>query len=91
MGATTDLRDRIFEVADTEGKGRAAYSLWLLIQHEGWEVARQNTSKTTWHRNLKVLRAAGLSDAEISHGRVVELRRKINECQQVDNWLQLAA
>lgn len=91
MGAGNDLRERIYQVSDTQGQGAAAYSMWLLITHEGWEVARQNTSKTTWYRNLKVLRKAGLSDADVSHGRVVPLRRKIIECQQVDNWLQLAA
>ena len=91
VGSTEDLKERMISVADTEGQGRAAYLLWLMIQHEGWELARQNTSKSTWYRSLKVLRNSGLSDADISAGCVVELRRKIIDFRQVNTWQELAA
>lgn len=91
VGSTEQLKERIISVADTEGQGRAAYSLWLLIQHEGWELARQNTAKSTWYRSLKVLRNSGLSDADISAGRVVELRREIIDFRQVNTWQELVA
>ena len=91
VGSTEDLKRRMISVADTEGQGRAAYGLWLLIQHEGWEVVRQNTPKSTWYRSLKVFRKSGLSDADISAGRVVEIRRKIIDFRQVNTWQELAA
>lgn len=86
-----DLEQRIISAAKTEGQGRAAFGCWAMIQSEGWERARSFFTKTTWYRNLKVLRAAGLGDADISAGQVVPLRRRVLEARQVTNWSQLAA
>ncbi len=89
----TDLKSKIFAVAKTEGQGKAAYGCWALIKSEGWERAREMYTKPTWYRNLKVLRRAGLSDADLSAGNVVMLRRKIIEAQSINSWpeLRLAA
>lgn len=70
-------------------QAKAAYSLWNLIKSEGWEKAKDRTTKTTWYRNLAFLRAAGLSDADISRGNIVPLRRKIMEATPVTNWAEL--
>lgn len=86
-----EVKKNIEAVADTEGQARAAHACWTLIRTQGWEVARQMHSKTTWYRNLKILRAAGLGDADFSQGEVVQLRRKIIEAQHCENWQQLAA
>lgn len=91
MKTESDVKQRIFEQAKTEGQGRAAYGMWLLIQSEGWEKAREATARTTWYRNLKILRAAGLGDADISAGRVVQLRRKVLDAQLVESWAELEA
>lgn len=89
MKSDADLKQRVMAAAETEGQGRAAIGCWALIQSQGWEAAREMQSKTTWYRNLKILRAAGLGDADLSRGQVVQLRRKVLECQAVTNWQQL--
>lgn len=87
----SDLQQRVIEAAKTEGQGRAAYGCWMMIQNEGWERARDFFTKTTWYRNLKILRAAGLGDADISAGQIVPLRRRVMEARLITNWSQLAA
>mgnify|MGYP003629580503 FL=1 len=89
--ADNDLQERIIAAAKTEGQGRAAYGCWVMIQNEGWERARQFFSKTTWYRNLKILRSAGLGDADISAGKVVPLRRRFMEARLITDWSQIAA
>lgn len=83
---TDNIEDRIKSVADTDGQAKAAYSLFLLIQAKGWQKAREVTSKTTWYRSLKFLHKAGLGDADISAGNVVQFRRKVLECQVIHSW-----
>lgn len=91
MTTDTDLKQRILTVAPTPGRGKAAYGCWLLIQSEGWERARESFTEATWYRHLKVLRAAGLGDADLSAGVVVPLRRRVFESQPVHSWEQLRA
>lgn len=91
MGDDKILREQILAAADTEGRGKAAYGVWMAIQVHGWETARQLYSKPTWYRNLKVLRDAGLGDADISIGRVQPLRRSLLECRHVHSWGDLLA
>lgn len=85
----TDVKARVQAAAKTEGQARAALGLWALIKSEGWEAARELQSRPTWYRNLKILRAAGLGDADLATGQVVPLRRKVIECQAVTNWADL--
>lgn len=89
MKTDNDLKQRIFTVAPTEGRAKAAYGCWLLIQSEGWERARESYPKPTWYRHLSVLRSAGCGDADISVGRVVPMRRKIFEARLISSWSQL--
>ena len=89
MKNDADLKTRVMASAPTEGKGKAAYGCWLLIQSEGWERARESFPKPTWYRHIKILRAAGLGDADISAGNVVPFRRKVLEAQAVTSWHQL--
>lgn len=86
-----DLKQKILEVAPTEGQGKAAYGCWCMIKSEGWEKARECFSKTTWYRNLQILRSAGLADADISAGTVVALRKRIIDAEIVNHWSQIAA
>lgn len=72
-----------------KSQAKAAYAIWNLIKTEGWEKAKSRTSKSTWYRNLGHLRAAGLSDADISQGNVVVLRKRILEAQPVTSWAEL--
>lgn len=91
MKTGDDLKARCIAVAPTEGQGRAAYGLWLLIAAEGWEAARDATAPRTWYRNLKILRDAGLGDADLSMGQVVVLRRRVLDAQLVEDWADLRA
>ena len=84
-----DLKTKIYTLAPTDGQGKSAYSLWLLIKNEGWEKARHATTKTTWYRNLKTLHEAGLSDADLSMGVIVPFRKKIFTATSVNSWDEL--
>jgi len=86
-----NIEDRVRAVAATEGQIKAAVSTWALIGKFGWEKARDMTSRRTWYRNLKVLRMAGLADADLSAGNVVPFRRRLIECQAVNSWPELMA
>ncbi|MDX2349133.1 MAG: phage/plasmid replication protein, II/X family, partial [Porticoccus sp.] len=89
MKNDSDIKERIHAVALSEGRAKSAYGCWLLIQSEGWERAQDSFQKTTWYRHLKVLREAGLGDADISAGKVVPLRRRVFEAQQISTWNDL--
>ncbi|MCQ6263081.1 hypothetical protein MLD55_14160 [Alcanivorax sp. MM125-6] len=91
MCGEDDVKDRVFQVAPTDGQARAALGLWALIQARGWEAARELNSPRTWYRNLKILRAAGLGDADLSKGQVVSIRRRVIEAQAVNSWAALRA
>lgn len=79
------LRERILSVASTESRGRAAWACWSLISAMGWEAARDSYPRASWYRHLSVLRAAGLRDVSLSHGRVIPLRRSV-ELRPVASW-----
>lgn len=91
MANDSSLQANILNAAPTEGQGKAAYGCWAMIQSQGWEKARDCYTKTTWYRNLKILRSAGLGDADISAGKVVALRQRIIEAQAVSSWSELLA
>lgn len=89
MKIDENIRARLEAVSKTKGRAHAAYGCWLLIQSEGWERAKTCFPQTTWNRHLRMLRAAGLSDADLSAGRVVQLRRKVLEARIVNTWEEL--
>ena len=89
MSTGMSVQEKIMGAADTEGRGRAAFGCWSLIQAVGWERARESFAKPTWYRHLQVLHRAGLGDADLSAGKVVELRRRVLECRRVDSWSEL--
>ena len=84
-----NIEDQVMAVAETEGRGKAAIACWALIKAYGWEKARDMSGPRTWYRNLKVLRAAGLSDADLSVGNVVAFRRSLIQFQMVESWEDL--
>ena len=81
-----NLQERIRAVVHTDGQAKAAHACWALIKAYGWEKAKDMQSKRTWYRNLKALRDAGLSDADLSQGNVVPFRRPLIESCMVDSW-----
>jgi len=91
MKTDSNLKTRVNQAAPTIAQGKAAYACWLLIKSEGWERARNNYPRTSWYRNLKILRIAGLSDSDISSGNIVQFRRRIIEASIVTDWSELEA
>ncbi len=89
MNKEDSIKDKLINIAKSEGQAKAAYGCWLMIRSQGWETAKQSYSKTTWYRHLKLLRQVGLGDADLSVGKVVEFRRKIIEFQSCDSWEEL--
>ena len=85
------LIQRLKDVAPTAGRAKAALSTWSLIQAYGWEKARELNTKSTWYRNLALLHAAGLGDADISAGIIVAFRQRVIECNAVTSWDELLA
>jgi len=71
--------------------GRAAYACWCMIRSEGWQRTKEiYAGNNTWYRHMRIIRMAGLSDTDISTGKIVTLRRKIVECKQVHSWADCA-
>lgn len=96
MAISENIYDRILKIVDLDSKGKpkttqakAAYSLWNLIVTNGWQAARDMTADRTWYRNIALLRKAGLSDADLSTGKIVQLRQKVIEAQPVHSWAEL--
>jgi II/X family phage/plasmid replication protein len=84
-----NIEERVACAAPSDGQAKAAVACWALIKAYGWEKARAMQTKRTWYRNLKVLRAAGLGDADLSAGNVVALRRPVMELRMVNTWNEL--
>ena len=91
MNTDTDIRLNLEAVAPTLGQARSAHACWLLIQHVGWEKARNTYPARSWYRHIKILRDAGIGDMDISAGRIVPFRQKIIEARHVNTWRDLFA
>lgn len=81
------LRERIIKASSTEGGGLAAYNCWALIKTVGREEARASMSKAGWYRHLKILKIAGLTDADFQAQNIVPFRRRTIELgDPVRSW-----
>lgn len=80
--------DRFIAVAPSEGQGKAAARTWALVQTMGWQATRDAMPRSTWFLHQKIWKAAGLGDADISAGRVVNLRRPLL-LRPVSSWEEL--
>ena len=87
-GVDMSFVDRFVAVAPTEGQGKAAARSWALVQTMGWQAARDTMPRSTWYRHQQIWKAAGLGDADISAGRVVNLRRSLI-MRPVSSWEEL--
>jgi II/X family phage/plasmid replication protein len=75
----------------TNAQARAAFRTWQLIRAVGWQEARDSTTRPTWYRHCKVMKAAGVRDLDIAHGRVVPMRTRLLELRPVGSWSELRA
>lgn len=80
--------ERLIAVSPTPGQGKAAARTWSVIQTLGWQAARDSMPPRTWYHHLKLLKKAGLGDADISAGRVINLRRPLI-LRPVSSWEEL--
>lgn len=71
----------------TQGRAEAAFATYRNIRADGFEVARDYIPKATWYRHLKYLRSAGISDADLQQGNVVQFRPvRIVLAEPVRSW-----
>jgi II/X family phage/plasmid replication protein len=85
-----ELRRRVESVAPTAGQAKAAYNCWYLIKSMGWEMARENHTRSTWYRNLGILKAAGLKVTDLGNGKVIPFRvQKLVLGREVATWTDL--
>lgn len=74
----------------TEGQARAAYSCYTQIRMNGYHVAKEAFTKTSWHRHVQNLRTVGLVAADLQPINVVPLRRRqIVLDQPISSWDQI--
>jgi II/X family phage/plasmid replication protein len=71
----------------TKGRAEAAFSTYRNIRADGFEVVKDYLPARTWFRHLQYLRAAGISDADLQQGNVVQFRPvRIVLAQPVTCW-----
>lgn len=73
--------------ATTPGRALAAFNSYVNIRTYGFEVMKESMPRATWQKHLRMLRAAGISDADLQQGNVVQFRPvKIVLAQPVMSW-----
>ena len=85
------LREKVMAVAPSAGQGRAAMATWHAICNQGMATTREDLPRATWYRHLKILRAAGLADADFNAGDVVRFRQATVQLRAVDSWAEALA
>ena len=71
----------------TQGRAESAFATYRNIRADGFEVCKGYMGRSTWQRHLKHLRAAGISDADLQQGNVVQFRPvRIVLAQPVTCW-----
>jgi II/X family phage/plasmid replication protein len=71
----------------TQGRAEAAFATYRNIRADGFEVTKDYMPSRTWYLHLKYLRAAGISDADLQQGNVVQFRPvRIVLAQPVTCW-----
>lgn len=86
------LQDEFKRVAKTPGQGMSAYRTWSLIKSIGIEETRASMPRRTWFNHLKIIKAAGLTFADLQARNVLPFRRRsIQLGQPVRAWQDIAA
>lgn len=87
-----EIQKRIEEANGiTEGRAKAAFRTLRDIEENGFEVARESVSRSTFFQHLKYLRAAGFTDADLHRTKpaenVIPLRRvRVVLAEPVASW-----
>lgn len=84
------LLEKLIETAPSIGYARAAHYTYMLINKNGYEHTKLSMPERTFRKHRQYLKAAGLSEADITSAKIIELRkRKIIELQPVNDWQHL--
>ncbi len=87
----SDILEKLIKVAPTEGQARAAYDCYLRIRTVGYEQAKVSYTKPSWYRHIAILKASGLSRADLNASNVVPFRTRIIELSQsIRHWDDIA-
>ncbi len=70
------LLNELEKHAPTKGQALAAHRTWSLIRTIGHTQTKESMPKSTFMRHCALLRAAGLSSADLCAGQVIPFRRK---------------
>lgn len=71
----------------TEGRANAAFTTYRNIRSDGFETVKGYMPRATWQLHLKYLRGAGISDADLQQGNVVQFKPvRIVLAQPVTSW-----
>jgi II/X family phage/plasmid replication protein len=91
MTSVSKLQDKLLQICPTAGQAKSAFMLFTYIRAHGLKKAKADTSSSTFYRNQRYLKMAGLADSDISTGEIVNLRRRVLECSSVNSWSDLMA
>jgi len=74
----------------TQGRAEAAFATYRNIRADGFEVVKDYMPERTWYLHLKYLRGAGISDADLQQGNVVQFKPvRIVLAVPVTSWEQI--
>lgn len=74
----------------TETQAESAFTTYRNIRADGFDVTKGYMASRTWYRHLKMLRAAGINDADLTSGNVLQFRQvRIVLAQAVGSWEEL--
>ncbi|NMG46952.1 hypothetical protein GO613_02390 [Azoarcus communis] len=75
--------------AISEGRAEAAFTTLRNIREDGFEVVKGYMSHATFYRHLKYLRAAGVTDSDMTTAKILPFRPiKIVLAQPVGSWAE---
>ncbi|MHB0991637.1 MAG: phage/plasmid replication protein, II/X family [Burkholderiales bacterium] len=84
------LLEELEKIAPSKGQALAAHRTWALIKSIGMSLARDSMPRSTFFRHQSLLRAAGLSDADLCAGNVLPFaRREVVIANPVTSWEEL--
>lgn len=88
----TDM-DKLFKnlllTAPSQGYAQAAYATYLMIIQNGYENTKSTMKARTFRQHKQYLLNAGLCEADLTSGKIMQLRKRKITMQPVYNWEHL--
>lgn len=72
----TTLLENLNTIAPSKGQALAAHRTWALIKSIGYEQTKHSMPKATFMRHQKILKAAGLSSADLQSATILQFRKQ---------------